>query len=108
MIKMVINNNGADGESDNINARINKEVINHIQYVLTYGLDKDVTEKEIIQCENLMRVFLTTYDIENSHNNTVKKDIEHEKLSPNITVKGLYDKARDRVNEKGGMGDERM
>lgn len=42
---------------------INKAV-DHIQYVLTYGLKNDVTEKEIEQCEKLMRTFLTTYNVQ--------------------------------------------
>ncbi len=40
------------------------QAVSHIQYVLTYGLEADVTEKEIEKCEELMKVFLTTHKIQ--------------------------------------------
>lgn len=40
------------------------KAIDHIQYILTYGLINDVTEEEIKNCEKLMKVFLTTHENE--------------------------------------------
>lgn len=41
-----------------------KEIVNYIQYILTYGLQKDVTEEEIERCEMLMEMFLTTETVQ--------------------------------------------